>query len=941
MQAKTTGTSGVHVNGEKRRSFNVKTTEKELINNETTQALSRMSDSSDFASALLLDLETKTGGCIDWKKQKNKERLKDLCKLIRTLYWAFKEVETETAQGGETAPKPRTGCRGLAHKMAKHEAWTTFFLIITFYALFGPDTAATFGHTHLNQEDLTLAVINTIVLFCFVLEAAVHSWVLDGYVCSGRFWIDLIATASCIGDSLIATELLASDAFVALRGSRLTKVLRVGGRSTRLVRLLRVFRTAQVMRLIPRLQAYMQRSTNELAFLLWHKRLKHVYKHLDSGACGKLSNADLEFFHTAMSAEFPDHTGNNTNLFKRMGTKISSLKNKFSTANLRSFTVDDNEGCFPTLVEDFLAMPEGKRAYSRCKEDIECMKESCAIVEQASGRVTLKICLLVLSLLVTMQLLMSNDSDLTMHQGLYQMDDLAMQSEVSPEDLCAFVHHIDDTQRSYAEASTDDMLLLVLNAQTYWKPGCKCCNPAQTANSTRITTLVEQQSMLEDYYRRTGLERHEILVLAVPSDDGSYARSLVMFDTHKFERSLALNSLIQTITVVIMLTTLVLYFATDMKKLSNDNVLHPLWNLMDDMCSMKSIEVLSEKPSSVDNASDPRQLFKKHFRKGLRCRNPFWCCGSKIPIADELLQLRQAFDKLHLAMVSWSKYVPIILLKQLMEARIEASIGCSFCEVSVVFLAIHDFQNTTEGMGPKNVLNLMSSVLNGIYFALDNNNGTMLEFIGDEVLAIFNAPNRVLGFELNAITAALDSQDSVRKLGIPGVRLECSVHKARVLAGNLGSPTRMKYGVLGDGVNLSARLKALNTRYDTSLLVSTEGLDFKGSKEEFVTRTVGHLILKGRSTPTVTTEVLCKREGADITIVTASAKHQTAFDLYLHQEFSRAKELFTEVNRLLAPTRDGFKDKVSQHFIDLCVELENTELPLDWDGSELLKKKKF
>lgn len=240
-----------------------------------------------------------------------------------------------------------------------------------------------------------------------------------------------------------------------------------------------------------------------------------------------------------------------------------------------------------------------------------------------------------------------------------------------------------------------------------------------------------------------------------------------------------------------MLTGLVVYFATDMKKLSNDNVLHPLWNLMDDMCSMRLIEVLSEKPASVDNLqeSDPRKLFQQHFQRGIPVllRGLFCpCFGSKVPIADELLQLRAAFDKLQVAMVSWSKYVPIILLKQLLEARVEASIGCALSKIAVVFMTIHDFKAVCGNMPPQDVLTLMGGVLNGIYHALDNNGGTMLEFIGDEVLAVFNAPIKTLNFEMNAITAALEAQENIHNLGIANVRLECSGHKARVLAGNLG-----------------------------------------------------------------------------------------------------------------------------------------------------------
>jgi len=372
--------------------------------------------------------------------------------------------------------------------------------------------------------------------------------------------------------------------------------------------------------------------------------------------------------------------------------------------------------------------------------------------------------------------------------------------------------------------------------------------------------------------------------------------------------------------------------------------LHPLWDLMDDMCSLKSIEVLGEaqKLGSEEDIVSARNLFRQHF-----LASPSLCRGCKcrqnIPVADELMQLKSAFDKLHTAMLSWSKYVPIILLKQLFEAHIEASIGCSFVEVSVVFIAIHDFQNVCEDMNAQEVLELMGDVLNGIYDALDENGGTMLEFIGDEVLAVFNAPARVPGFEMSAVCAALEAQENVKRLGHRDVSLECSVHKARVLAGNIGSPTRMKYGVLGDGVNLSARLKSLNTRYNTKLLVSSEALDFPGAEDLFLTRPVGNLILKGRTTPTRTFEVINKQGLASHREKQGAEKHKKAFELFTSRRFVEAKAMFTEVHDLLWMSDGSFGqgDKVSQHFVTQCEKYIETPPPQDWDGSEHLTKKVF
>ena len=97
-----------------------------------------------------------------------------------------------------------------------------------------------------------------------------------------------------------------SDAAMAGRGSRLSRLARMS-RSSRLVRLARVARVAQVLRLVPKLQRFIQRSTQDLALLLIHKRLWHIFLFLDEECSGCLSDLDLEFFDTAMLLEFGDH----------------------------------------------------------------------------------------------------------------------------------------------------------------------------------------------------------------------------------------------------------------------------------------------------------------------------------------------------------------------------------------------------------------------------------------------------------------------------------------------------------------------------------------------------------------------------------------------------------------------------------------------------------
>jgi len=910
----------------------------ELLDNEITKAFNTAGSRRPSVAAMNM-LQTlndaESGGPVDWTKPKNTERLLTLRKMIKNLFWALqRELENdEKVAAREDESLYRQNVPAVISLVVRHAWFGYFYLVWTIYALFGPDLLACFGHTPLNEDNLTLAVVNTVVLVLFILEEVLNSVVFRGYVCSLRFWIDTLATFSIAGDSLIGTEFLQSDAFVAMRGSRLTKILRVGGRSSKFVRFLRMARNLQLLRFVPKLNDIINRSTNELAFTLWTKRMRHVFTFLDDDGVGELKPVDVHFFNTAMEVEFPPQEQPRPfSLFRplRAVQQISP-----STAEKR--VVFDGPVSFVQLLQEFMTTPLGKRTFARCRQDINSMKESCALVEQASDRLTLKVCILVLMLLITMQLLMSTTDDTSRDQGLLQVDYAVLHPDMSPIQFCEFVTN------EFARVARDaTFLLLIANYRVYWEPGCHCCDPEASASASAIVKAEEDITILEKVKASTGLEDHEILIKSIEDSAGS-VRTLAVFDNHNYERDLAVNSVLQTVLVVILLTALVIYFATDMRKLTSRNVLHPLWNLMDDMCTVKNIDVLfnSQRGEKAVDEAQIKMLHRKYFLTSSSSLGPFCKCNNTVQTADELLQLRTAFDKLQVAMTSWSKYVPLILLKGLFEAHVEAKLGCNFEEIAVVFLAIKDFEHVCENMSAQQVLDLMSGVLNAIHEALDGNGGTMLEFIGDEVLAIFNAPRRLPTFQSNAIASVLQAQEFVGMLGSQ-VRLASSVHRARVLAGNLGSPTRMKYGVLGDGVNLTARLKSLNSRYGTHLLVSSDAMDFPGSEERFLARPVGDLILKGRNTPTRTWEVLAELQSATSVQIEAVKKHKQAFELYRKRNFAEAKAIFEEVVNLMASNSSASSvDRVAKHFVGLCDQFLENPPPDSWDGSEKLVKKAF
>jgi len=276
--------------------------------------------------------------------------------------------------------------------------------------------------------------------------------------------------------------------------------------------------------------------------------------------------------------------------------------------------------------------------------------------------------------------------------------------------------------------------------------------------------------------------------------------------------------------------------------------------------------------------------------------------------------------------------------------------------VTILFCDIHGFEDTCNGLHPQEVIELLGRVLNDVAEVIQMHNGTLLEFIGDEVLAVFNAPNQLKHHSLAGAMACRDihrvlDNQNVREKYVSRaskeieIRCRCGVHTANILAGNIGSKTRIKYGLLGDGVNLAARLKGLNSRYHTRTL-ATDVLVGSGDslrKFDFAFRPVDVVAVKGKKEPTTVYELMTTP--ANLTpessaMFEACRRHREAFQSYQSRDFARAKDVFQEVGDVLAAA--GLPPDMSSRLLAGRCEKFLSEPPgPEWDGVDRLATKSF
>lgn len=172
--------------------------------------------------------------------------------------------------------------------------------------------------------------------------------------------------------------------------------------------------------------------------------------------------------------------------------------------------------------------------------------------------------------------------------------------------------------------------------------------------------------------------------------------------------------------------------------------------------------------------------------------------------------------------------------------------------VTTLFADITGFTALTEGMEPQEVIALINECMGRLGRVVEETGGVVDKYVGDEVMALFGAPVALEDHARRAVAAAVRMNEEMADLnrqrasrGATELRVSIGIHSGVVVAGNMGSPNRLNYTVLGAGVNLAARLCQLAGAGD--ILISQE--TFRAVCDDFPATLVGTPALKGFSAP--------------------------------------------------------------------------------------------
>jgi adenylate cyclase len=298
----------------------------------------------------------------------------------------------------------------------------------------------------------------------------------------------------------------------------------------------------------------------------------------------------------------------------------------------------------------------------------------------------------------------------------------------------------------------------------------------------------------------------------------------------------------------------------------------------------------------------------------------------------EVAVVSESTERMKASLRSFGRYVPTDLVRDLLAQGAEAHLGGEERPLTLFFSDVEGFTGLSEGMKPKALVEALGSYLEVVTKAVKDQGGTIDKFIGDGVLAFFNAPRDDPNHVASGCRAALELQKHQwETLGRPPFRTRVGLHTDEVVVGNIGTPERFSYTVIGDGVNLAARLESLNKAYGTWILCS-DGI-FERAGQEFAWRRVDRTAVVGRATGSDVFELLGSAGSVDTPILEARDCYEQALEYYFKLEFEKAAKGFAEAARM----RPG--DRAAEVLQQRAISYAATP-PLDgWNGVYVQTKK--
>jgi adenylate cyclase len=257
--------------------------------------------------------------------------------------------------------------------------------------------------------------------------------------------------------------------------------------------------------------------------------------------------------------------------------------------------------------------------------------------------------------------------------------------------------------------------------------------------------------------------------------------------------------------------------------------------------------------------------------------------------------------------------------------------------ITAFFSDIASFSAISEKLSSPELADLLNEYLSAMTIILKSNGGVLDKYIGDAIVGIFNSPVDVEDHTYKAVIASIDMQYKLAELKEQWVKNQKYIPEAREMSfriglntglakvGFMGTDELASYTMMGDTVNLAARLEAAGKDYGVNILV-TDSVE-KQIHGRIFTRKLDVVRVKGKSEPVTLFEVIAKKGEESESIRIATEYYEKGLDEYLKRNWKEAIGLFQKSLK----EREG-KDKSTLILISRCETYAKEPPPSDWDG---------
>ena len=297
---------------------------------------------------------------------------------------------------------------------------------------------------------------------------------------------------------------------------------------------------------------------------------------------------------------------------------------------------------------------------------------------------------------------------------------------------------------------------------------------------------------------------------------------------------------------------------------------------------------------------------------------------------------------------TFGAYISPDLIDQMYEDKQEPKLGGQAGYHTAFFSDIQSFSSFSEILDPEKMVSLMNEYLTEMTSILLEHKGTLDKYIGDAIVAFYGAPVPLEGHEYHACMTALEMERKLQLLRekwsseghwpelVHNIRHRVGLNSGKMVTGNMGSSMRMNYTMMGDTVNLAARLEPAAKQYGVYTIVAQN--TYKVVKDQFEWRMLDYLTVKGKKKPVKAYELFSVKDDLNNDQSQLITAFNEGIDLYFKQEWNKALSKFKEASEL----EEDFPDRPttpSLIYIQRCEFFSKNPPAKDWDGVWIMKTK--